>query len=155
MRKKIIYSTIIIFTLLFCISLIAKTSEKKSISNDIKGKIDIIVGKALIKKNNKWINLSIGTMVSKNDIIKTGKGASVKIKFNNDKIGEIKANQVVKVESLFLASSTKKGSMNSLMKKIGKSYEIQGGPTAVAGVRGADVSKQKKKVKKDELDWKK
>ncbi len=132
-----------------------KSSKKAAAVKSIKAKVKLVKGKAFIKVGKKWRTLKMGTVLTKEKLLKVAKGSVVKMKTSNGKLLVVKGKKIVKMASLF-AETAKKKSMNSLISKMGKGKaKNEFGATAVAGVRGADVSKQKKKVKKEELNWEK
>ncbi len=125
--------------------------------DEIKGKVELIIGKAYLKDSKKWVPLSINSIIKKKDTIKVNHGATVKIKLNNGTLIEVKGRKIEKLANLISSKDMKaaKGAKNNILKKLGKTGPSATGVTAVAGVRGADVSKQNKKVKTNELKWKK
>ena len=150
--KNILNLIIVIALFLMLIStdaVAAKTGQ-----SEIVGKVSFVMGKAMIKKagTDKWVSLKINTKVTKNDVIKTPAKASVKIKFRNKKIAKVKPNSTVKIASLMKRKVKVTGSLKSIFEKTKKSTGKLG-VTAVAGVRGADVSKKKDTVKPAELLW--
>lgn len=120
--------------------------------DEIKGQVDLIVGKAFIQKGKEWLPLSLKAPLLKTDTIKTEKDSKIKIKLSNGELLEIKANKVIRIETLLKKAEKEKGS-KQLLKKIKKQDANQEGPSAVAGVRGKADSK-KEKVKPDEVKWK-
>lgn len=142
-----------LLALFFTASLAVAAQDNKS--QEIKGKVEVIVGKAYVKDLKKWKPLSISDEVSKEDMIKVAQGGSVRIRLSNGSMLEVAGGKTVVLATLMGKSAARKGSMGNLIKKLGKSTPGGSGVTAVAGVRGADVSKQKKKVKTEDLSWKK
>ncbi len=154
MRKKIFFIFFIFIFSLFTVNYIdaAKTKSKKS-TKILKAKVKLVKGKAFVKKGKVWKKLKINMILTAKDVIKVSKKSTVNLKTSNGKLLIVKGSKVVKLQTLFVQSGKKK-SMNALINKLGKGKRMNSyAPTAVAGVRGADVSKQKKKVKKEELNW--
>ena len=119
--------------------------------------VSFVKGKVMIKKagTQKWDSLKLNTRVTKDDEIKTFKGASVQIKFKNKRIAKIKPESTIRVSSLFKKNVRVTGTLKSIFTKVskGKGNRRDFGITAVVGVRGDDVSRKKIKVKPDELLW--
>ncbi|MDD5066381.1 MAG: hypothetical protein PHF84_04985 [bacterium] len=137
------------------VPLLSLSSAPEQSGNEMKGKVELIIGKAYVKDQKKWKALNISDLLSKSDTVKVAQGGSMKIRLSNGNILEVQGGKTVLMENLMAAGSGRKGSMTSLIKKISKSGSGDTGITAVVGVRGADVAKQKKKVKTEDLNWKK
>ncbi len=154
MKNRKFFTLLVVLVVVFA-SMSVYAAKKK----EVRAKVKLVKGKVMVKAGKKWQALKIGTILTKDKLIKVGKGGVVKMKTSNGKLLVVKNTKkgvkTVKMATLF-ANAAKKKSMNSLMNKIGKGKaKNEFGATAVAGVRGADVSKQKKKVKKEDLNWEK
>ncbi len=151
--KKI---SILLIVFFMSIIFIETASAKKSVNKSIqlmKGKVSFIKGSVFIKKNKEWKKLKINTVLTKKDLIKVDKKSLVKIKLSNGKLIKVVGKKIVKVQNLMVDAGKKKP-MNSIIKKMQRDNGKAGfGVTGVAGVRGADVKKKNKKVKKEDLDW--
>jgi hypothetical protein len=120
----------------------------------VRAKVELIMGKAYVKEEKKWKPLQMNDILMREDTVKVAVGGSLKLKLSNGNLIDVAGGKTLRLESVMDADTGRKGNMTSLIRKLGKSYS-DGGVTAVAGVRGADISKQKKKVKTDDLNWKK
>ena len=145
------------FICMFVIGLLLFTMASATIyaksKQVIKGSVRLVTGKAFVKKNGKWIALKIKSIVNTADTIKLNKNSRVMIRLTNGKQLDIKGAKTMKVGDLLTASAKKK-TMNSLISKLKKSRGLSRySPTAVAGVRGDDISKMNKKVKFEDLIW--
>ncbi len=150
--KKII---IIMTVLLLCTAVFAETV----------GVLKFYKGRVLIKKSvasKRWIRPKLNMRLDKNYIIKTGKNAEVRIRLKNGSIYTITGKKIVKMKEVIAGlkqDKSKKSSilakLNLLKNKLGKGGKsATGSVTAVAGVRGADVSKKSKSpIKPTELIW--
>lgn len=143
MRKKLLYS--IILVLLVPLMIFAK------------GKLTFVKGKVYYKnKTSKvWKPAKLNMKLKTSDMIKVGKKSVVIIKFKDGSKYTIKKPKTMKIGKIEkIVKSRKKSKINKFIKKKG----IQSsGPTAVAGVRGADISEKSKtnKIQPDKLKWEK
>lgn len=146
--------SLVIVVALFLMLISVNAVAVKTGQSEMVGKVSFVMGKAMIKKagTDKWVSLKINTKVSKNDVIKTPANASVKIKFINKRIAKVSPNNTVKIASLMKVKVKVTGSLKSIFEKTKKGTKKLG-VTAVAGVRGADVSKKKDGVKPTDLLW--
>lgn len=151
MRNKQIITILLVFFML-CLLIQEGTAKRRS-GTTLRGKVSFLKGTAFIKKGKEWTSLRVNMVLKKEDLIKVDKRSRVKIKLSNGKLLDIKGKKVAKLQTLMVAT-VKKRSMNSLFKKVTRGKgDSQFGVTGVAGVRGADVSKQNKKVKVEDVNW--
>lgn len=141
--------------LLFCSVVAAETV----------GVLKFYKGRVLIKKSvgsKKWVRPKLNMRLDKNYIIKTGKNAEVRIKLKNGSTYTITGKKIVKIKEVIdglKQDKSKRSSilakLNLLKNKLGKVKKSStGSVTAVAGVRGADVSKKSRSpIKATELIW--
>jgi len=162
--KRYINTIILIFFVVFVFNSILVGKETKGKGKNIKkaskivAVVSFIKGKALVKKSGskKWVPLKVKTKLTKNALIKTFPKTEVRLKLKNKQIVKIKKRGVIKVEKLLTKRKTVKGSLKSVFFKVGNKKQINKfGVTAVGGVRGADVSKKKQKVKSKDVNWEK
>ncbi len=141
----------ILIILLFCTAVFA---EKVGVLKSYKGKV-------LVKTSAKakWIKAKWNMKLEKNYIIKTAKGAQAKIRLKNGSY-TISPNKTVKMTDILAKTKKSKRSfslvrLNLLRRKLGKGGTGNANtPTAVAGVRGADVSEISKfPIRPSELIW--
>ncbi len=127
------------------------------------GVIKFYKGNVLVKTSagsKKWVKPKLNMALDGNYVIKTGKNSEVSIRLKNGSLYKITANKTVNVKTIALkAGKTKNSSalsrLRSLKNKLGRGGKSDmGTPTAVAGVRGADVSKKSKSpINPSELIW--
>jgi len=119
-------------------------------------------GRVLVKKSatsKSWTKPRLRMKLSENYIIKTSKNSEVRLVLKGGKSYVIGANKVVKIKEIIakadkLDKGTALAKLKLLKNKFGKGGTSSGTVTAVAGVRGADVSKKSKfPVKPSELIW--
>ncbi|MBN1898871.1 MAG: hypothetical protein JW827_08850 [Spirochaetes bacterium] len=152
--RKILCLTLIL-TLIFFQSIQAQASKSDEKVKAV-GKVNFIVGKAMIMRSGSknWEALKIKTLLSGDDVIKTLGKSRVKIKLRDNRIIEVKSNKVIKIATLMTKSRKIQGSLNSVFTKMKKtSTKGRVGITAVAGVRGDDVSRKEQKVKPEDVEW--
>lgn len=152
MKKLLNLVLIAVFSLIiFSIEIMAENNK----GSEIMGMVSFVKGKVMIKKagSQKWDSLKLRTKVTKNDVIKTFKKASVLIRFKNQSIAKIKPERTVKVALLLKKPVKVTGTLKTVFSKISKGGKRNLGITAVVGVRGDDVSRKEIKVKPDELLW--
>lgn len=144
---------IVIIVLLFSTAVFA---EKVGVLKFYKGKVLIKTSAS----SKKWIKPKLNMKLDENYVIRTGKNAEVTIKLRDGSSYKITANKTISVKTIALrAGKTKNSSalsrLKSLKYKLGKGGKSDtGAPTAVAGVRGADVSKKSKSpINPSELIW--
>ncbi len=124
------------------------------------GVMKLYKGTVLIKTsaNSKWIKPKYNMKIEGNYIIKTSKGAEAKIKLANGSLYTISAGKTVKMSDVIAKTKKSKRSfslakLQLLRNKLGRgSGKNINSPTAVAGVRGADVS-SKTPIRPSELIW--
>ncbi|MBU1077407.1 MAG: hypothetical protein KKH98_08955 [Spirochaetes bacterium] len=140
------------------LTITAVYAKKVAVLQYYKG--DVLIERHVMK--GKWMKPRLNVKLDDKDQIKLVKGGIAKLKFIDGSIVEIKESkiyQVGDVKNLATSKRTKGKSvlskLKSLKSKLGKGGGAdKGGPTAVAGVRGADVSeKSKSPVKPSELVW--
>ncbi len=142
---------IILVILLFCTAVFA---EKVGVLKSYKGKVMV---KTSAKA--KWIKAKWNMKIEKNYIIKTAKGAKANIRLKNGSY-TISQNKTVKMTDILAKTKKSKKSfslakLNLLRRKLGRGASGSANtPTAVAGVRGADVSEiSKYPIRPSELIW--
>lgn len=146
-----------VFLILFILSISIQVYAKKI------AKLQLYKGNVKVKLNSseKWIKPKINLKLDERDIIKTASKSSAKIKFVSGDVYEIPAGKTIKVKDIAKLIKSKRAGkgttlsrLRSLKQRLGKGGLGSGGPTAVAGVRGADVSeKSKSPVKPSDLVW--
>ncbi|MBU1077041.1 MAG: hypothetical protein KKH98_07105 [Spirochaetes bacterium] len=147
--KKVISVLIISLMVLSINGVLSAEKDKKSVIV-VTGKVSYLKGKAFVKEKNGWSRLKLNMKVKSDDIIKAEKKSVVKIRFSEKKEVLIKGEKTIGLSDLLKKKNSSRSFLNRLFKKDKAATD---GPTAVAGVRGKDVSKQTNKVKKEKLNW--
>ena len=128
----------------------------------IVAKLRFYKGRVLVKKSaasKSWSKPRLKMKLSENYVIKTSKNSEVRLVLKGGKRYIVGANKVVTIKDIIaMAKKADKGTalakLRLLKNKFGKGGTSSGVVTAVAGVRGADVSKKSKfPVKPSELIW--
>jgi hypothetical protein len=114
-------------------------------------------GNVLVKSSGgSWKKAEKNMKLEDTHMIKTEKNGMAQLKLRSGQFYKVMSNKTMNLKDIAkIGSSAKKGSLsklNALKSKLGKGGS-KSGPTAVAGVRGADVSKQKTPIKPSELIW--
>lgn len=147
--------SVVLILLFFCSSIYAANV----------GIIKFSKGKVLVKqseKSKKWKKAKIKMKLTEKHIIKTTAKAKAQIQLKNGSVFNVLSNKVVKMKDILkrVGSKNKKNAsamakLKSLKNRLGKGGEKgAAGPTAVAGVRGADASEKKKApVRSSQLVW--
>ena len=153
--KTLNYIIVILIILCFSTVLLA---EKVGVLKLYKG--DVLIKTSASSKN--WIKPKLNMKLNEDSIIKTGKNSEVNIKLKNGSIYKISSNKTVKLMTIMAKLKTGKSKnlstlsrLKLLRAKLGKGGKSDtGSPTAVAGVRGADVSKKSKSpINPSDLIW--
>ena len=148
MRKLILLVIIMLFVIAG--SLLAETV----------GKIRLFRGNVMVKTspNTKWSKAKINMKLEDTAMIKVAKGASIQIKLKDGSTLTLNKRQIIRMSNLIKTKkNTKLTSLaklrllkNKLDKGTGSGLDV---PTAVAGVRGADVSEEKSPISPTDLIW--
>jgi len=103
-------------------------------------RLGAVDGKVSAKIDGKWISAKPGLKLDEKDMIRVGRGASVVLRMKSGVIQKIQGPKVMKIRNLMDIMPKK----NALSKLASLRRKVTGfsGPTAVAGVRGSDVSEQ-------------
>jgi len=125
------------------------------------GMLKFYKGEVMVKAcpDSKWTKPDYNMKLDEKCIIRTGKNGEAQIKLKDGSLYRIPSNTTIEINTIKAkAKSLRKASLlsrlNLLRSKLGKGKTLaKGTPTAVAGVRGADVSKESFNIKPSELIW--
>ena len=129
------------------------------------GVIKFYKGSVLIKTSNtskQWINAKLNMSLDEKSIIKTSKNSEAQIKLKDGSLFRITSDQTVNMQDIMTkAAGTESGNSSAMARLLSLKNKLGKGdnsgvesPTAVAGVRGADVSKKSESpVRPSELIW--
>jgi hypothetical protein len=153
----IVKKKIILLFFIFSLTTYVFAELQKPVSVvDVKGKVEVSY------VNGVWIPASKGVELLQNDMIRTGIGASARLRYDDGTVSLINENSTVRIEQLSYKTETKrkffkkvnvpvkkikmkilKGGMFTKVKKLNSSSSFNiSTPSAVCGVRGTqfDVS---------------
>jgi len=102
--------------------------------------VSFYLGKVKLVHAGKNVKMKVGQSVGEGDVIKTGRGAIVELKYSDNSKVSIKSNSVVKIGSKFVKGSEGvsivSGQISGKFVKLKKGRHKLYTPTTVAGVRG-------------------
>lgn len=144
--KKLSFLTTLVLFLSMVSFLSAETVMIKFVSGNVKVKNSV---------SGKWVKAKIKMKIDDSSILKIGKNSKVQILTRTGKIAKVSAPKTVKIQNLFTSTTSGMQSKLAMLKsKLSKGKSgSQYAATAVAGVRGADVQKQRAKQMKQTLFW--
>jgi len=130
---------------LFVSFLYSETVMVKTVSGDVK-----------VKTGNSWVVVKPLAKIDDSSLLKVYEKSKVQIMNSAGTIVSVDTPREVVIKDLFIATSNPRmfAKLNSIKNKIGKKGSAgEEGPTAVAGVRGADVYAQNKDALRKDLYW--
>lgn len=111
-------------------------------------------GEAFVKDGNSWKEVKMKMKLNETDTIKVVAGEEVKLVTFNGTIYSVRGEKEILLKTLLETKNEERSLLEKLFIKLGKKVDGNNdGPTAVAGVRGADIYKQSQRILAKELYW--
>ena len=117
--------------------------------------VQVFSGSVKVKTGDAWVNAKIKMKLDDSTFVQVAKGSKLQLSTVSGKVINITTEKSFQVKDLFVAAKTSPlaGKLAGIRAKLGKGSASDMGPTAVAGVRGADVYQQSKQGLKKDLYW--
>jgi hypothetical protein len=117
--------------------------------------VQVFSGSVKVKTGDAWVNAKVKMKLDDSAFVQVAKGSKLQLLTASGQVINITTEKSFQVKELFAAVKTSplSGKLAGIRAKLGKGGGSDMGPTAVAGVRGADVYQQSKQGLKKDLYW--
>ena len=117
--------------------------------------IQVFSGSVKVKTGDSWVSAKIKMKLDDSAFVQVSQGAKLQLLTASGQVINITSEKSFQVKELFanVKATPLAGKLAGIKAKLGKAGASDAGPSAVAGVRGADVYQQSKQGLKKDLYW--